>query len=159
MGPIRLDQSPRLDAPDQARDVFEVRLKQVVEISTHGEAEDAAWPGQRGIHLLELVELLLQEVKLRQRIVEKVGLDPEILQHLLKLADFLGDVLGIDRGHALCRDGTCKSEAKRKCRGTGGKGTGQALDHRKLSKVKSMNCRSAACAAAMASCSSLRGWV
>ena len=37
-----------------------------------------------GIHLLELVELLLQEVKLRQRIVEKVGLD-EILQHLLKL--------------------------------------------------------------------------
>ena len=148
-----------LDAPDQARNVFEVRLQKVVEISTHSEAEDAAWSGQRGIHLLELVELLLQEVKLRQRIVEKVGLDPEILQHLLKLTDFLGDVLSIDRGHALCPDGTCKSEAKRKCRGTGGKGTGQALDHRKLSKVKSMNCRSAACAAAMASCSSLRGWV
>jgi hypothetical protein len=108
---------------------------------------------------LQLVELVLQEVELLERIVQKIGLDPEILQHLLKLADFLGDVLGVDRGHALCADRTRKGGGQRERRGTGGKGTGQAPDHRKLSKVKFMNCRSAAWAAAMASCSSLSGWV
>jgi hypothetical protein len=135
------------------------RLEEAIETATHHETRNAARARERGIHLLELVELLLQEVELRQSIVKKVGLDPEILQHLLKLANSLGDVLSVDGGNTLCSSGRCKGGGQRQGRGTGGKETGKAPDHRKVSKVKSMYSRSNPRAAAMAICSSLRGWV
>ena len=84
----------------------------------------AARPGERGIHRVQLIELALQHVQLLQRIVQKIGLDPEILQHLLKLADFLGNVLGVHRGHTLCRDRSGDIEGKRESDATGEKGNG-----------------------------------
>ena len=95
--------------------------------------------------------LLLDEVELFEQRVELIGLDPEILQHLLELTDLLGNVLGIDRRHALGRGARRKADAK-----SGGQG--QSL-HRNSSIRMLMNCRSAACAAASAICSSLRGCV
>ena len=95
-------------------------LEEAIEIAAHGKPEDAARPGERGIHFVQLIELALQRLELRQRIVQKIGLDPEILQHLLKLSDFLGDVLSIDRGHSLCGDGPRKSGGQCDSGGGGG---------------------------------------
>ena len=75
----------------------------------------------------------MQHVQLLQRIVQKIGLDPEILQHLLKLADFLGNVLGVHRGHTLCPGRSGDIEGKRESDATGEKGTGQAQVQRKSS--------------------------
>ena len=133
IGPDESAPIARLDASDQAGDVFEVGLKQGVEVPAHGKPEDAARPGERGIHLVQLIELTLQHVELLQCIVQKIGLDPEILQHLLKLADFLGNVLGVHRGHTLCRGRSGDIEGKRESNATGEKGTGQAQVQRKSS--------------------------
>ena len=94
--------------------VLELNVKQAVEIAAHDEADDLARPGQRGIHALQLVELLLKHVQLLERVLEDVALDPEILQHLLQLADFLGNVLGVDGGHALGRGAAGEAKAKRR---------------------------------------------
>ena len=57
--------------------------------------------GQGRVGLIERVELLLHQVELFEKRVELVGLDPEILQHLVQLANFLRDVARVDRGDTL----------------------------------------------------------
>ncbi len=125
-----------LDTADETGDVLELGLEKLVQLAAHDEAEDFARAGQRGIHALQLVELLLKHVQLLERILEDVALDPEILQHLLQLADFLGDVLGVNRRHALGRGAAGEAKAERRA--------DQKPSHPKSSNWKSMNSRSAA---------------
>ena len=94
-----------LDLPDGAKKVAEFLIEETIKITAHGHLNDVRRSGQGVVSFIERVQLLLHQVELFEKRVELVGLDPEILQHLLQLADFLGDVACVDRRNTLGRYG------------------------------------------------------
>ena len=102
-----------LDLPDGAKEIAEFLIEQAVKVAAHGHFDDIRRAGQGCVSLVERVELLLNQVELFEKRVELVSLDPEILQHLLQLANFLGDVACVDSRNTLGRYGVTQPTARK----------------------------------------------